>query len=413
VYLHDNNKKNKTMNENLLIKILGWQSESGKEKEQIIPQLMEYLNSLKFKIQIDQDEHGNIFVTKGKKEFYPCLVSHLDDVHFYNKDKQVVRNGDYLLAFAGSKQIGIGGDDKVGMAICLQALNDFKNIKIAFFIKEEVGCQGSNACNLQFFKDCMFIGQPDRKGNSDFINYSNGIKLFDEEFSDFIKPHLEKYNYKEVNGVSTDVGALTKRNVGVATFNISCGYYNPHCFNEYVIISDVKKCYSLITTIILNCNKQFLYTAPIVERPVNNNYYQRSIIYNKLYKEFKESGFYFSNQKYTFAYQKAFEFFDDLFKNIDSYIDTYATDLPYITDIIEEYLLTFSNDSTEVETKPETKTYLPQSTTVKATPTLFKNPNDCPHDHQKFDDTMGQMYCMDCFEYIEKKPKSIYQVDTY
>lgn len=98
------------MNENLLIKILGWQSESGKEKEQIIPQLMEYLNSLKFKIQIDQDEHGNIFVTKGKKEFYPCLVSHLDDVHFYNKDKQVVRNGDYLLAFAGSKQIGIGGD---------------------------------------------------------------------------------------------------------------------------------------------------------------------------------------------------------------------------------------------------------------------------------------------------------------
>lgn len=386
------------MNENLLIKVLGWQSESRKEKEQIIPQLMEYLSSLKFKIQIDQDEHGNIFVTKGKKELYPCLVSHLDDVHTYKENKKIIRNGDFLLAFDGSKQIGTAGDDKVGIAICLQALNDFKCIKLAFFVSEEVGCIGSNACKLDFFSNCMFIGQADRKGNSDFINNSNSVDLFDSEFSNFVKPFLEKFNYKETKGVSTDVGALTKRNVGVATFNISCGYYNPHCFNEYVVISDVKKCYNLIKTIILNCNKQYKY-IPVID----NAYYTpsaRSVLYNSLYANFKESKYYFSNNKFTFAYGKSFEYFEELLKSIDNYVDSYATDLPYITDIIEEYLM-FITDTPSVAQKPITNN----------TPSLFGNSLTCQHKSIRYDSTMDKTYCMDCFEYVEDHNEKLY--NTY
>jgi len=98
-------------NEKLLIEILGWQSESSKEKEQIIPTLRQYLESLEDQsFIVDEDEHGNIYVTKGKSDLYPCMVSHLDQVHKYNANKTIVQNGDYLLAFDGARQIGTGGD---------------------------------------------------------------------------------------------------------------------------------------------------------------------------------------------------------------------------------------------------------------------------------------------------------------
>jgi hypothetical protein len=99
-------------NEKLLIEILGWQSESRREQEQIIPQLITYLNALNIdnSLLIEKDTHGNIYVTKGRTNLYPCVVSHLDQVHRYNANKTIIRNGDYLLAFNGAEQIGTGGD---------------------------------------------------------------------------------------------------------------------------------------------------------------------------------------------------------------------------------------------------------------------------------------------------------------
>jgi len=153
--------------------------------------------------------------------YFSFLVSHLDQVHKYAQIKTIFQNGDYLLAFNGPNQVGTGGDDLVGVFMCLQLLEDYNFIKVVFFVAEEVGCIGSSACDLSFFDDCMFIGQADRKNNSDFINYSNGVQLFDQEFSTFVAPVLKDYNYKECTGIATDAGCLSKRNVGIACFNIS------------------------------------------------------------------------------------------------------------------------------------------------------------------------------------------------
>ena len=103
---------NLNMNEELLIEVLGWQSESSKEKEQIIPTLKQYLFSLnkKYSLEIEEDEHGNIYVTKGKSDLYPCIISHLDQVHKFYPDKTIIKNGDFLLAFNNHFQIGTGGD---------------------------------------------------------------------------------------------------------------------------------------------------------------------------------------------------------------------------------------------------------------------------------------------------------------
>jgi hypothetical protein len=379
--------------EELLIEILGWQSESYKEKEQIIPTLKQYLDLEDQSFTVDEDEHGNIYVTKGKADLYPCIVSHLDQVHKYNPNKTIVANGDYLMAFDGARQIGTGGDDLVGVFMCLNLLDAVDNIKIAFFLQEEVGCIGSYKADLSFFDDCMFIGQADRKGNEDFINHSNGVKLFNDEFSDFVKPILENYKYKECTGVATDAGALSKRGVGIACFNISCGYYNAHTSTEYVCVSDVHACYLLLSDLINAANKRFVYNRPVLQqvtRPISS---VRSDLYNKLYDRFRKHPKYVKSNKMSHAYGIAFSFFDDLVRKYDEAIDSSHSDYPYLSDVLEEYL-DFLDDS---EIADELTDKIVKSATQQSL--IFDK--DCQHRNVKYDNTMTQFYCMDCFNYVD------------
>lgn len=396
-------------NEELLIEVLGWQSESSKEKEQIVPTLTDYLNalSLRHEILIEEDTHGNIYVTKGKSDLYPCIVSHLDQVHKYNQNKKIIKNGDYLLAFDGARQIGTGGDDLVGVFICLNLLEFTNNIKVAFFLQEEIGCIGSNACDLDFFKNCKFIGQADRKGNADFINYSNGVKLFDEEFSTFVAPILNSFNYKECSGIATDVGALSKRNVDIACFNISCGYHNPHTSTEYCVISEVEACYNLIKDIIEQAKIQFVYVRP---KPVlaNTSYVQpnKSRLYVLLFEAFKKHPKYIKSNKMSYAYSLALDFINDIVVEYDKFIDEFAADYPYISDQLEEFLEYKTESEKEVK---EVKQLNPSSFHQ----TKLFNDGTCEHRNVRRDSSMGPdvYYCMDCFDYIDSA-EAYYDQDT-
>ena len=387
------------IDEKLLIEVLGWQSESRKESEQIIPTLNNYLDKINLNGEfiIEEDTHGNIYITKGKADLYPCIVSHLDQVHKFADNKKIIKNDDYLIALNGAKQIGTGGDDLVGVFICLELLQSIDIIKIAFFVQEEIGCIGSNACDLDFFEDCMFIGQADRKGNSDFINFSNGVKLFDEEFSTFIAPILLKYNYKEEYGIATDAGALSKRGVNIACFNISSGYYNAHTNTEYVCISEVDTCYNVICNIIENADKKFTYIRPKVGYTKSNTS-SKSKLYNLLYSDFKKSANYVASNKMFYAYSLAIQHMEDLIKEYDLFLDSVETDFPYISDQLEEFL-EFKEEGEETVSKETT-------TSVKQLK-MFT----CEHRNVKFDNYMNQSYCMDCFEYVDNKD-TFYDTET-
>jgi hypothetical protein len=392
-------------NEELLIEILGWQSESRKEQEQIVPQLTTYLNALNIdnSLLIEKDTHGNIYVTKGRTDLYPCVVSHLDQVHHYNANKTIIRNGDYLLAFDGAEQIGTGGDDLVGVFMCLNLLDTFDTVKVVFFVSEEIGCIGSNACDLDFFKDCKFIGQADRKGNADFINYSNGVQLFDEEFSTFVKPILEIYKYKKCTGIATDAGALSKRNVGIACFNISCGYHNPHGSREYVCVSEVKTCFNIFCEIILNADKQFKYIRVEKHMSYPKTSGKTHPLYTQLYNRFKKHPKYVKSQKLTYAYGLAIDFFLDLIDDYDRIVDSTQPDYPYMSDMIAEYLdYLETNEELEKEDAKHNNSLAKQLN-------LFDK--DCQHRNVKYDNTMTQYYCMDCFNYIDDR-STFYDQET-
>ncbi len=92
------------------------------------------------------DEIGNIYVTKGEisdQEFYPCVVAHTDTVHpidSINIREEELKDSKGNLSFSlkayndEGNPTGIGGDDKCGVFACLQLLEEFDTIKVAFFV---------------------------------------------------------------------------------------------------------------------------------------------------------------------------------------------------------------------------------------------------------------------------------------
>lgn len=195
---------------------------------------------------------GNIYVTKGCADAYPCVVAHMDSVHDIVEDLTAIEIDGKITGFnkVTMEQVGIGGDDKVGIYIAMRCLLDFDNIKVAFFRDEEVGCRGSGDADMGFFKDCKYVLQCDRKGNSDFIINGAGTDLSSAIFQEHVSMLLPAYGYNFEYGSITDVVALKENGLGVSCANISCGYYNPHMDTEYVVVADVERCLELVQGII-------------------------------------------------------------------------------------------------------------------------------------------------------------------
>jgi len=235
----------KRLNKGLLKSVLSVQTTSEDDEK-----MRSYIRNFatKRKFPVVEDKFGNLYITKGKpKSGYPCMVSHVDTVHRIHNDYVVFEHADSLFAYTaeGCHQIGIGGDDKVGVYACLQTLIDLPAVKVAFFRKEEVGCQGSAVADLNFFKDCNFVLSLDRKGKTDFSIEGAGVELNSKDFLSKVKHLLERWSFKEALTSITDVVKLKQRGLSVCTTNISCGYYYPHSHSEIIIMRDVDRAYCL------------------------------------------------------------------------------------------------------------------------------------------------------------------------
>lgn len=222
----------------------------------ILRKLSEQDPNIKFKYSFDK--FGNLYVTKGKSKNYPCIVAHLDSVHDDVENRKVVRIDDFIVAFNLDTgcQTGCGADDKVGVAIAIEMFKRNKEIKLFFPVDEEIGALGSKNCNINFFKDCCFMIQPDRNmyTQKDYINFTNGIYVTSTEFDNEIQDILDKYDYKRAEGTFTDIGELVKRcrnkhEYAPCAFNLSC-YMNAHTDHESVFIPLYTDAINLVNDVI-------------------------------------------------------------------------------------------------------------------------------------------------------------------
>lgn len=226
-----------------LIDILSIQTTSGNEFD-MIAYIHDFCSALPNVKSCIKD--NNVYVTKGKSTSYPCMVSHTDTVHSIHKHFTVHESNDQIFAFSSDEmqQVGVGGDDKVGIWLCLQMLMSFDVIKCVFFHSEEIGCIGSRNADMSFFTDVAYCLQGDRRGNNDFVHSISG-QLYSDDFAQAVAPVIKQYGYQESRGAITDVGQLAQNGIGVSVANMSCGYYNPHSDTEVVVFTDADNCLSM------------------------------------------------------------------------------------------------------------------------------------------------------------------------
>ena len=258
------------MNKNKLIEVLKIQSYSY-DQFRMFAYIIRQLKKLGCSYYV---KDGNIYATKGNSLNYPCVVSHMDTVHPICEDLTVLEVNGNLIGFNSviMAQTGIGGDDKVGIFIALQCLEKFDFMKSVFFRDEEVGCVGSYESEIDFFDDCNFVLQCDRKGNKDFITNASGIQLSGKDFQKDIKHIIKKHGYSFGNGFITDVMALKEIGVLCSMANISCGYYNPHQENEFVNLKDVGNCLNLVFNIIASLKKSYVCKTTYYKKPLKKDY---------------------------------------------------------------------------------------------------------------------------------------------
>ena len=208
-------------------------------------------------VELDYDSTGNIYATKGRGESYPCVVSHIDQVQKkHNRDFKVIEIDGKCFGFSPCvmEMQGLGADDKNGIWVCLQCLAKYDLIKCAFFVGEEIGCVGSSDAKMEFFEDCRFVLQCDRRNGGDLIT-SIWSDLCSKEFLDDID--FKDFGYRECDGLITDVGTLKDNGLKVSCVNMSCGYYEPHTDEEWTNLAELQNCLEFVEHIIEKCTRVY------------------------------------------------------------------------------------------------------------------------------------------------------------
>jgi hypothetical protein len=161
------------------------------------------------------------------------LTAHMDTVHktpvkdFYEykeKDRTII-----------SSPQGIGGDDRCGVWMIKEVVACGLKPYILFCEEEEVGGIGSDkfvkSQYLPELKEMMLLIECDRANSSDLVFYDDENELFHDWCE-------QQTNYLENWGSFSDISNLSPA-CGIAGVNISCGYYNAHTTDEYVVFEEM------------------------------------------------------------------------------------------------------------------------------------------------------------------------------
>jgi tripeptide aminopeptidase len=241
----------------LLKQLFRIHSKSGKEGV-MIKFIWNWVKHNEPEAKIIFDKYGNLYITKGESESYPCIAAHMDQVQAdHSKDFQAIEARDIIIGYSPKKrqQQGVGGDDKCGIWIGLKCLERYDVMKLAFFVSEETGCDGSRMADMDFFKDVRFVIEPDRRGAHDLITNIMGMPLCDMKFIE--DTGYKKFGYKEAEGMMTDIEVLKRNGLPVSCINLSCGYYSPHTDEEFIVKRDLLNCLAFVRHIIENCTEVY------------------------------------------------------------------------------------------------------------------------------------------------------------
>lgn len=197
--------------------------------------LLKYLPNI-----LKRDKHGNYYCKIGKSDV--MFASHLDNA--CNKYETVYHVFDgYLIKSDGSTILG--ADDKSGVVVMLNMIENNIPGLYYFFIGEEKGLIGSKKLSkTKKIKNIKKVVSFDRSGYNSIITHQSGKRTASDEFGNALAYELNKYeptfSYEtDDSGVSTDSRAFEK--IYPECTNISMGYDFEHTSYEEQDIEHLEK----------------------------------------------------------------------------------------------------------------------------------------------------------------------------
>jgi tripeptide aminopeptidase len=199
-------------------------------------------------------KHGQLYATKGNTDNpVPVYVAHADTVHrIVRPDWYAVgvsenpKDGDRLYyGYDPGANIdrGVGGDDKCGMFVCMEAARELDNVGVIITRDEEIGAIGASLVTSADIAHAAVLIQADRRGARDAVRSTfGGVTISSDEWQAHVQESITVHGYDWCDsGLFTDVTRMHEdRIASVSAINISAGYYNPHTPSEYISEYDLE-----------------------------------------------------------------------------------------------------------------------------------------------------------------------------
>jgi hypothetical protein len=215
------------------------------------------------------DAHGNVHVRIGAPDIlWSC---HTDTVHRVGERQNVRRANGQITLSAHSSSACLGGDDTVGVYICLALIDAGREGHYIFHRGEECGGIGSKALaqdTPDLIHDSTFAIALDRAGTSDIITSQCGQPCCSGAFAQSLSAALaptfkQDKRYRPACGIYTDTHEY-RRLIPECT-NISVGYYHAHTSQESVDTRHVERLIKALCDLDaqeLVCRRDPQYTSP-------------------------------------------------------------------------------------------------------------------------------------------------------
>ena len=236
----------------LLLEVLSIET-CSKEEDAMIGFLLAFFE--KHGIRAYRDAIGNVYAEKGEVgtyQKYPLVVAHTDTVHRIH-GKKIIPKKLLLPNFAGELKpalkgfdedgnpVGLGADDKCGVALCLILMLRQPVLKGFFPVQEEIGARGAEKVDLSFLQNVGYAIQFDSPANTSSITLGGALmynpsdesglgKIFTKLLLEFSEKReteftLEQHSY-------TDIVKLRPH---FSCVNVPVGYYLYHTTSEYLL----------------------------------------------------------------------------------------------------------------------------------------------------------------------------------
>jgi len=216
-----------------LISLLDINGPSGRE-QQVCRHLQRRLRPKTDELYTDH--YGNLLAAIHCGDGPTVLLSaHMDTVCSFPPDRAIVCNENTLRASSGI----LGADDRAGIAVILELIDVIRHsrfhgtLKIAFTVREEIGCLGSRHLDRDFLRDVDAAIVVDRRGTRDIVTSNGGTPFCPDEYGQLFKQAgalAGMPDWKTTTGGLSDAKVFAS--FGIPSVNLSVGYQNEHTEDE-------------------------------------------------------------------------------------------------------------------------------------------------------------------------------------